>query len=47
MANFGLFEVHKIVSEYAERVHCICVHGKDAKIQVYNAEDISVNNGPT
>jgi hypothetical protein len=41
-ANLGLFAVHKIVSEYAER---ICVHGEDAKSHktVYISVNINTN----
>ncbi len=42
MAKLGMLALHKIVSEYAERM---CVHGEDAKR--HKTEDFSVNNGAT
>ncbi len=43
-ANLGLFVIHKIVSECAERIYVCTVHGEDAKRQ---SADILVNNGLT
>ncbi len=42
MAKLGMLALHKIVSEYADRMY---VHGEDAKR--HKTEDFSVNNGPT